>query len=56
MKVKQIELNSNYIKISELNEGIYAAIGKEEHGITVNMGFFDLGNYNILHIVGQQDA
>ncbi len=48
MKFKQIEFESNFIKISELTEGIYAALGKVEHGVTVNMGFFDLGNYLVV--------
>jgi hypothetical protein len=49
MKPNQIEFESNFFRLYELNEGIYAALGKEEHQISVSMGIFDLGNYLIVY-------
>lgn len=47
MAQKQI-LISEYFKILELEKGIYAAMAKENTGVFMNAGFFDLGDYLII--------
>ena len=44
MAQKQI-LISDYFKVHELEKGIYAAMTKENTGVLMNAGFFDLGDY-----------
>ncbi|MFW9819078.1 MAG: MBL fold metallo-hydrolase [Candidatus Thorarchaeota archaeon] len=48
MNYKKVEFKSNYFNLFELEEGIFAAISRDDSGVSVSTGFFDLGNYLIV--------
>ena len=48
MNHKKIDFESTYFNLFELTEGIYAAMSRNDSGVSESAGFFDLGNHVIV--------